>query len=185
MENNFQPEMFGERIWLRPIEMRDALAIAQSAVFERDPQLPEPVIPVSETAFRNWIASRNENELVWAICRTDEQEAIGTASIRNIDLHARTAETGMGLFSPADRGKGLGQEVKTLILDFAFDVIGLHSLNCTIDSRNVRSQRSVERSGYALAGSLTANIPLGLGQYADTLIYQILAADWRARNENS
>lgn len=184
MESNFQPEMFGERIWLRPIELRDALALAQSAELDDDPHLYEPVIPVSETAFRSWIGSRTENELVWAVCRADEQEAIGTASIRNIDLHARTAETGMGLLLPADRGKGLGQEIKALILDFAFDVIGLHSVNCTIDSRNVRSRRSVERSGYVLAGKLTANVPIGMGRYADTFVYQMLASDWRARNQD-
>ena len=118
---------------------------------------------------------------MWAICRNDEQEAIGTASIRHIDLQHRTAETGMGLLYESDRGHGFGQEVKSLVLDFAFEVMGIHTLMCTIDSRNERSQRSVERSGYTKAGSLTANIPIGLGQYADTLIYQLLAADWRAK----
>ncbi len=174
-----QPEMFGERIWLRPIEVRDALAISQASAGGPDEISIEPVIPVSETAFRNWVQSIDESELVWAICRTDEQDAIGTASIRHIDLQHRTAETGMGFLYEADRGRGYGQEVKALVLDFAFEVIGLHTLMCTIDSRNLRSQRSVERSGYKRAGSLTANIPIGLGQYADTLIYQLMADDWR------
>lgn len=175
-----QPEMFGERIWLRPIELRDALAIAQASAGGPDEVSIEPVVAVSETAYRNWIQSIDESELVWAICRTDEQEAIGTASIRHIDLQHRTAETGMGLLYEADRGQGLGQEVKALVLDFAFEVIGIHTMMCTVDSRNLRSQRSVERSGYSKAGSLTANIPIGLGQYADTLIYQLMADDWRA-----
>ena len=176
-----QPEMFGERIWLRPIEVRDALAISQASVGGPEEVSIEPVIPVSETAFRNEIQSLDDSVLMWAICRNDEQEAIGTASIRHIDLQHRTAETGMGLLYESDRGHGFGQEVKSLVLDFVFEVMGIHTLMCTIDSRNERSQRSVERSGYTKAGSLTANIPIGLGQYADTLIYQLLAADWRAK----
>lgn len=173
-----QPEMFGERIWLRPIELRDALAIASASTSEDEFRI-EPKIPVSETAFRHWIQSIDETELVWSICREDEQEAIGTASIRHIDLQHRTAETGMGLLYESDRGKGIGGEVKTLILDFAFEVMGLHTVMCTIDSRNERSRKSVEKSGYTRAGSLTANVPIGLGKYVDTLVYQLLADDWR------
>lgn len=173
-----QPEMFGERIWLRPIELRDALALASSSNSGDSLEI-DPKIPVSEIAYRNWIQSLDETELVWAICRTDEQEAIGTASIRHIDLQHRTAETGMGLLYEGDRNQGIGSETKTLILDFAFEVMGLHTVMCTIDSRNVRSKRSVEKSGYTRAGSLTANVSIGLGKYADTEIYQLLAADWR------
>lgn len=174
-----QPEMFGERIWLRPIELRDALALSQSTSDYESGEFLESRVPVSETAFRAWIQDLPESELVWAICREEQQEAIGTASIRKIDLGNRTAETGMGFFYEEDRGKGLGQEVKALQLDFAFGVMGLNTLTCTIDSRNVRSQRSVERPGFTLAGKLTANVPMGLGKYADTLIYQIMESDWR------
>jgi RimJ/RimL family protein N-acetyltransferase len=176
-----QPVMYGERIWLRPIEPRDALALSQSSEAPEDDQVTSLHIPVSETAFRNWIARNDDASLVWAICRTDQQDLIGTASIRNINLRFRTAETGMGLIYPEDRGIGLGREVKSLVLDFAFEVMGLHSLMCTIDARNTRSQRSVERSGYTRAGSYTADIALGLGRYADTLVYQILAAEWRTQ----
>lgn len=182
MDNNFeQPEMFGERIWLRPIELRDALVIAQSTQDVDPDWAPTPNPAVSETAFRSWVQSLDETELVWAVCRTDQQEAIGTASIRNIDLRHRVAETGMGLLYPEDRGQGLGNEIKELMLDFAFDVMGLHSVRCTVDSRNERSLRSVEKSGYTRAGVLTADVPTGLGQYADTVVYQLLASEWRAR----
>lgn len=174
-----QPEMFGERIWLRPIEPRDALALSQSTAEWDTAAFNETRVPVSETAFRAWINGLPESELVWAICRAEEQEAIGTASIRRIDLGNRTAETGMGFFYAEDRGQGLGQEVKALQLDFAFGVMGLNTLICSIDSRNTRSQRAVEKAGFTLAGKLTANVPMGLGKYADTLIYQVLASDWR------
>ncbi|MCA9834324.1 MAG: GNAT family N-acetyltransferase [Thermomicrobiales bacterium] len=179
-DKGYQPEMFGEGIWLRPLEPRDALAIAQSTEIVEDSAQPVPNVPTSETAYRNWVAAQDESSLVWVVCRTDEQEAIGTASIRNIEMGTRTAETGMGLFYPEDRGKGIGQEVKALVLDFAFEVMGLHCVRCTIDARNTRSRRSVEKSGYVLAGSYTADIPVGLGEYADTLVYQLLASDWRA-----
>ncbi len=184
MTNSYlhQPEMFGERIWLRPIEPRDALVLSETSLEVDADWAPRPNPPVSETAFRNWITSLELTQLVWAVCRTDQQEAIGTASLRNIDLAHRTAETGMGLLYPQDRGIGLGQEIKTLVLDFAFDVMGIHAVKCTIDSRNIRSQRSVEKSGYTRVGVLTADVPLGLGQYADTLVYQLLASDWRKKN---
>ena len=152
---------------------------------EIDPDwAPTPNPAVSETAFRSWVQSLDDSELVWAVCRADQQEAIGTASIRNIDLRHRVAETGMGLLYPEDRGQGLGDEIKALILDFAFDVMGLHAVRCTIDARNERSQRSVEKSGYTRAGVLTADVPVGLGRYSDTVVYQLLASEWQARTKD-
>ena len=177
-----QPQMFGERIWLRPIEPRDALVLSETSLEVDSDWAPQPNPPVSETAFRNWIHSLDTTQLVWAVCRADQQEAIGTASLRNIDLVHRTAETGMGLLYPEDRGTGLGQEIKTLVLDFAFDVMGIHAIKCSVDARNVRSQKSVEKTGYQRAGVLTADVPLGLGRYADTVVYQLLASDWRERD---
>lgn len=178
--DSYQPEMFGDRIWLRPIELRDALAVSLASEVDIDAHNPGRIIPTSETAFRAWISSLGDDELVWAVCRTDENEAIGTASIRKIDLAMETAETGMSMLDEVDRGKGYGQEVKKLIFDFAFEVMGLHTLICTIDARNERSKRSVEKSGYSEVGSLTADVPIGLGDYTDTLIFQIMAAEWRA-----
>lgn len=183
--NPAQPQMFGERIWLRPIEPRDALVLAESTQEVDVDWAPIPNPPVSETAFRSWIQSLDETELVWAVCRTDQQELIGTASIRNIDLRHQVAETGMGLLDPEDRAKGIGNEVKVLLLDFAFDVMGLNSVRCTIDARNARSRKSVEKSGYRQVGVLTADIPIGLGQYADTVVYQLLASEWRAAQNQS
>jgi [ribosomal protein S5]-alanine N-acetyltransferase len=178
-----QPQMFGERIWLRPIELRDALVLSQSTQDVEGDWVPHPNPPVSEIAFRNWIQTLDATELVWAVCRTDQQEVIGTASIRSIDLRHRVAETGMGLLYPEDQGQGLGQEIKTLILDFAFDVMGLHSVRCIIDSRNAQSQRSVEKSGYIRAGHLTSDIPAGLGTYANTIVYQMLAPEWKVSRQ--
>lgn len=181
-----QPELYGENIWLRPIELRDALVLAETSADQGDEALPTKGPPVSEIAFRNWLQGLDESELVWAVCKSDSQEAIGTASIRRIDLQHRTAETGMGLFYPEDRGKGLGTEIKALILDFAFSVIGIHTLRATVDSRNIRSQRALEKSGYTKAGELIADVPLGLGEYADTIVYQIMESDWKRRlAENS
>lgn len=177
-----QPVMYGEQIWMRPIELRDALAISQAVGNEGTAAYLGTGVPVSEEAFRNWILSIGSTELVWAVCRADQQDAIGTARIGNIDLQHGVAETGMGLLYENDCGQGLGQEIKALLLDFAFSVMGLQSLKSTIDARNTRSQRSVEKSGFTLAGRLTAEFPLGMGNYADMFVYQLRASDWSQRD---
>ena len=43
--------------------------------------------------------------------------------------------------------------------------------------------KPVEKSGYFRAGVLTADVQAGMGQFADTIVYQLLASEWRARKE--
>jgi len=81
-----------------------------------------------------------------------------------------------------DRARGWGEESKPRVLDFAFGLMGMHGVKGTMDPPNVRGGRGVEKAGYPRAGVLTADVPLGLGTYADTLVYQLLASDWRKQD---
>jgi [ribosomal protein S5]-alanine N-acetyltransferase len=173
--------LVGERIWLRPIAPRDADALSRASHLEEEVGFTGARVPMSVLSFERWIASLGEHEFVFAICRIGEETCIGTASIRRIDRINGTGETGMGLLSVEDRGRGLGGEVKALLLGFAFEDLGLHVLSCTIAAVNVRSARAVERQGYRFAGKLTAAIQGYGGTFCDQLVYDLTRDEWLAR----
>jgi RimJ/RimL family protein N-acetyltransferase len=87
----------------------------------------------------------------------------------------------MALSSVRDRGRGLGPEVKELLLRFAFEDVELHVLSCTISAVNMRSARAVERQGYRFAGKLTAAIQGYGGTFCDQLVYDLTRDEWLAR----
>lgn len=174
----------GERVWLRPIEIGDAVELASASHTEEETAFTGGRIPLSVMSFERWIEGLGEREHVFAICRMNEDRCIGTASLRAIDIANGTAETGMGLLHAADRGHGLGPEVKRLLLDYAFNVLGLHVLSCTISSVNKRSARAVERQGYRYAGKLTGVSSASGGRFCDQLVYDLTKEEWAATRDD-
>jgi RimJ/RimL family protein N-acetyltransferase len=173
--------LVGERIWLRPITREDAEALAMASHLEEEVAFTGARVPLSALSFEQWISTLGETEFVFAICWAGEETCIGTASLRCIDRVNGTGETGMGFFSVADRGRGLGTETKELLLRFAFEDVGLHAVSCTISAVNVRSARAVERQGYRFAGKLTARIQGYGGAFCDQLVYDLTREEWQAR----
>jgi RimJ/RimL family protein N-acetyltransferase len=172
--------MQGKRVWLRPIEIHDAEALAPASHRERETAFTGGRIPLSVLSFERWIAGLGEDEHVFAICRHGAEHCIGTVSLRRIDMENATAETGIGLLDAADRGHGLGTEAKALLLSYAFDLLGLHAVSCTIASVNARSIRAVERQGYRYAGRLTGAVTTLDGQPCDQVVYDLTREEWKA-----
>lgn len=172
----------GNGVWLRPIEPRDAMLLSRASHHEREIAMTGARIPLSSFSFEAWISGLDTREHVFAICRAGDDTCIGTTSLRNIDMHHGTAETGIGLLASDDRGRGLGREAKRLLLDYAFRILGLHVVSCTIASYNARSIRAVERQGYRYAGRLTAALPGPGGTFCDQLVYDLTRDEWMSRS---
>jgi len=178
------PVAVGQRVYLRPIEERDAEALARSSVQESDTAFAEAGrVPVSVMAFQHWIRQINEDtsgrEITFSICRIGDDACIGTATLRHIDLMHRTAATGSGLLAAEDRGQGLGTEAKHLVLRFAFESLGLHAISSIVYSGNARSIAALRKQGYRLAGRLTADVHRG-GRFRDILLFDLLRHEWEA-----
>lgn len=166
-------------MFLRPIRMDDAVALAAANHLEEETGLQEDGrVPMSILSFVSWIGTISENEIVFAVCLNGSETCIGTMSIRNIDRVNGTAETGSGLTRQEDRGRGLGTEAKRLLLEYAFGELGLHALSSTVYEGNLRSARALEKQGYKLAGRLTANVLGAGGVFGDTLVFDITREDW-------
>lgn len=178
------PVAVGQRIYLRPIEERDAEALARSSIQESDTAFADAGrVPVSVMAFQHWIRLITEDttgrEITFSICRIGDDACIGTATLRHIDRVHRTAETGSGLLAAADRGQGLGTEAKHLLLRFAFESLGLHAVSSSVYSGNARSIAALRKQGYRFAGQLTADVHRG-GRFRDTLLFDLLRHEWEA-----
>lgn len=91
----------------------------------------------------------------------------------------RGAELGY-MLRPEAHGHGYATEAATALLDFAFRRAGLHRVYARLDPRNAPSVRVLERLGMRREGHLVASERLQ-GRWVDTLLYAVLADEWRAR----
>ena len=77
----------------------------------------------------------------------DKDEYLGTVSLKNIDKKAKDAEYAISLRS-AYHGKGIGKIATRLILEYAFDELGLSRVYLNVLSDNVRAIALYEKCGF-------------------------------------
>jgi ribosomal-protein-alanine N-acetyltransferase len=77
-------------------------------------------------------------------------------------------------------GKGLVTEAAKAVLDFAFDVAGVHRVYGDCDPRNVASAKVMEKLGLRREAHLRENWWVK-GEWCDSFIYAVLEDEWRAR----
>ena len=66
-----------------------------------------------------------------------------------------------------------------MVLDHAFDTLGLRRIEADIDPRNTSSCKLVERMGFVREGLLRDRWCVA-GEVSDSALYGLLALEWRA-----
>ena len=77
---------------------------------------------------------------------------VGMTYLADIDHRNRTAELGIVIGEADCRGRGFGTEATRLTLDYAFTVLGLHSVVLWVYDDNVAGRRCYARAGFRESG---------------------------------
>jgi RimJ/RimL family protein N-acetyltransferase len=92
----------------------------------------------------------------------------------------RAAELGY-VFHPDHAGRGLATEAATAVMEWGFNEFGLHRIYARCHSRNDASARLMTRLGMRQEAHHVESY-LFRGEWADQLVFAILAPEWRTRN---
>ena len=88
----------------------------------------------------------------------------------------RQAEMGF-TFARGQQGRGLAREAAEVVLDYAFDVLGLHRVVAVTDCENARSVALLERLGMRREGHFVENIWFK-GAWGSEYLYALLRKEW-------
>jgi RimJ/RimL family protein N-acetyltransferase len=112
-----------------------------------------------------------------------ERKAAG-GLIGHVNLHRTSREHRQGeigyVLHPDHQGRGYATEAAALLLRLGFSELGLHRIVGRLDARNAASARVLERLGMRQEAHLREN-EFVKGEWADELVYAILAREWRER----
>jgi diamine N-acetyltransferase len=100
------------------------------------------------------LAGDREGWAGFAIWLLAEERVIGIANLRDWLTPHRTAEFGITIGGPADRGKGYGTEATRLVLQWAFDELGIHNVWLDTSSGNPAAIRAYEKAGFREIGRI-------------------------------
>lgn len=185
------PIIASERVYLRAEEPDDAAAHARFYAAEPDDFTDDfgrtPMSPLTmEHIFRESQKTQPPRDIGFTSCLKENDEVIGRVGLLMTDYVNQTAVT-FSVFGPDWRGQGYGTESKLLLLDYAFNQLGLHVIQSYVWGANERSAAALLRQGYRSAGRYRWD-NTRRGVYLDVLIFDIkrdefLAArdEWRAR----
>jgi RimJ/RimL family protein N-acetyltransferase len=175
--------LVGERLYLRSLEADDMESIAlwarqEPEVFHDDGRYVRS--PISLWHWHKKLVEDDPPEWVrFALVLRETDELIGANGIADINWVNRIAETETEIFRQEHRGGGYGSEAKQLLLTYAFERLGLHSVKSFVWSFNTRSAAALRKQGYRDAGHLNWT-GFKDGDFAGDVVFDLLAAEWRA-----
>jgi RimJ/RimL family protein N-acetyltransferase len=147
----------GERVALGPIS-KDLLPVitrwmADFGAQQRLGFAPEPFTLEKE---EEWYAAASirRGEITFLIRERATMAPIGTCSLFDIDYRNGAAVFGIMIGEAAARGKGNGTETARLMLDYAFTILGLHSVSLEVAGFNLAGQKAYARAGFKECGRL-------------------------------
>jgi RimJ/RimL family protein N-acetyltransferase len=104
---------------------------------------------------------------------------VGLTALHGIEIRNRTAEFGVTIGEPECRGKGYGTEATRLTLDYAFTVLGLHSVMLTTVEYNIAGQRAYAKAGFREFGRRRQSV-LMAGRMWDEIFMDCLASEYES-----
>ncbi|MCA9879330.1 MAG: GNAT family N-acetyltransferase, partial [Thermomicrobiales bacterium] len=176
-----------ERLALRPFNKADAELMARTVRQESDAGFGHSRFPIGAVIFADWfteIGKENpSSEMEVAVVLRESGEIIGEVGLYDINWLARSAETGSWLYKAEHRGSGYGTEAKLLLLEYAFEWLGLNMLWSWVKEANPRSQAALRKQGYRDAG-VTHWSGLGPTGFESARMFDLLANEWFAGQES-
>jgi RimJ/RimL family protein N-acetyltransferase len=126
------------------------------------------------------LAGEAEDAIVFAIAERKGGRTVGTCGLYLIQWLARRAQFNILIGEPAAWDKGYGSEAARLILDYAFDVLNLNSVQLGVNADNARAVRSYEKVGFVREG-VRRQFVYRNGRYYDSVMMSVLRDEYRAR----
>jgi len=175
------PTLCGKQVVLRELRASDAASLFALLTTEEVSRFISPP-PNTVEGFERFIAwtirQRSAGAYVcFAVTLQGFDTAIGIFQIRQLDPTFASAEWGFAIGS-AFWGTGVFQDGAELVVDFAFETIGVHRLEARAAVQNGRGNGALQKLGAVQEAVLRKSF-LRNGSYLDQVLYTILDEDWQ------
>ena len=175
------PVLVGRTVALREMKTTDAPSLFALLTTEEVARFisPPPSSVEGFERFIQWAARQRAvgSYVCFAVTLAESDTAIGIFQIRSTEPGFGTAEWGFALGSPF-WGTGVFQEGAELVMEFAFETIGVHRLEARAAIRNSRGNGALRKMGATQEGILRKSF-LRNGEYLDQALWTLLDEDWR------
>jgi len=134
----------------------------------------------TEADMRNWVRDilSRKQDIPFVVVHLASGRVAGATRYLNIMPNDLGLEIGGTWYGPEFQRTAVNTECKYLLLKYAFESLGAIRVQLKTDSRNLRSQKAIERIGGMKEGVLRNHMILPDGTIRHSVFYSILDSEW-------
>jgi RimJ/RimL family protein N-acetyltransferase len=175
----------GRQVVVEPLAAEHEAGLVQAAV---DAEMFEwmPVdMASSGDALREWLATtlaaaEAGGEVPYTILDANSGDVLGSTRFLDLRLEHLRAEIGWTWVTRGAWGSGANVETKLLLLEHAFERVGLRRVEFKTDARNARSRGALEALGAQFEGIFRKHMVVHDGGPRDSAYYSVIDDEWPA-----
>lgn len=170
--------LIGKKIMLRELKEED-MHLLNCLI--NNPKIEMNVLgwskPVTMEEQNAWFKKLNsDNNIRYAISDLKGEDVFGTGIISRIDWKNQNCSLDIKI-SDEYQQKGYGNETISLLIEYAFNELNMHSISIKILDYNFASQKLFEKNGFKKVGVLRKKI-YKMGKFNDVFIYDLLKEEY-------
>jgi len=170
----------GDAVRLEPLSQEHAQGLFNRGQYTADWEFMPRTCFIDMADTRQWIeeAVGGENEIPFAIVETGKRKSVGSTRYLNIRPEHKSLEIGWTWLGQEWQRTNINTEVKLLMLSHAFERLGCLRVEFKTDSRNLRSQRALERIGATREGVLRNHMIVQKNFSRDSVYFSVIDGEW-------
>lgn len=171
-------------VLLRPLTKNDCTNLQVFALQEPDIWQYSLVRPDSEENMKSYIdnaiqARETGKEYPFIVFDKRMQEYAGSTRFYDIQLSYQTLQLGFTWYGKKFQGSGLNKHCKYLLLEFAFETMGMERVEFRADANNVRSIAAMKSIGCVEEGIFRRHMPTYNSDIRrNSIVLSILKDEW-------
>lgn len=132
---------------------------------------------------KKWIESAltengNKTRLAFTVIDKSTNQPIGSTSFGNISYRDKRIEIGWTWICKDYQGKGINDQIKYLMMKYAFDTMEFERVEFKTDVLNIPARKALLRIGAKEEGVLRSHTLMTNNRRRDTIYYSVLRSEW-------
>jgi RimJ/RimL family protein N-acetyltransferase len=173
-------------VLLRPLRVEDCNNLLLFSLNEPELWKYSLIKVAGEQNLANYIqvaleARGSGKEYPFVVFDKRTNEYAGSTRFYDIQLFHKTLQLGYTWYGSKFHGTGLNKHCKYLLLQFAFEQIGMERVEFRADNNNARSIAAMKSIGCVEEGVLRSNTLKPDGTRRDSIVLSILKSEWENR----
>jgi RimJ/RimL family protein N-acetyltransferase len=175
-----------DTVLLRPLQATDIDNLLDISINEPETWEYSLVRANGKENLENYIqialkARENKTEFPFIVFDKKTGKYAGSTRFYDINLAFKTLQLGYTWYGKDFRGTGLNKHCKYLLLQFAFETLGMERVEFRADNNNARSIAAMKSIGCKVEGVFRSHMPtFGSDLRRDSIVLSILRSEWFA-----